>query len=77
MRNVRLDPRVSVALEGGNAPVVAEGRVTLHPYDFSPHITELFKTKYDWDITIPVEREWPRVLLEIPVARWLLTGVAQ
>ncbi|GAA0813677.1 pyridoxamine 5'-phosphate oxidase family protein [Spirilliplanes yamanashiensis] len=32
VRNVRLDPRVSVALEGGAAPVVAEGRVTLHPW---------------------------------------------
>lgn len=77
VRNVLLDPRVSIALEGGNAPVVAEGLVTLHPYDFSPDLTARFKAKYDWDITIPVEREGPRAMLEIPVTRWLLNGVAQ
>jgi PPOX class probable F420-dependent enzyme len=77
VRNVRLDPRVSVALEGGNAPVVAEGRATLHPCDFSPDVIGLFQKKYDWIITIPNEREGRRVLMEIPVVRWLLAGVAQ
>ncbi len=77
VRNVLLDPRVSVALEGGGAPVVAEGRVTLRPCNFSPDVIERFRTKYDWDITLPNEHEGPRVLLEIPVARWLLAGVAQ
>ena len=77
VRNVLLDSRVSVALEGGSAPVVAEGRVTLRPCDFSPDVTERFRTKYDWDITLPNEHEGPRVLLEIPVAHWLLAGVAQ
>ncbi|MEV4641415.1 nitroreductase/quinone reductase family protein [Actinoplanes sp. NPDC049548] len=77
VRNVRLDPRVSVALEGGSAPVVAEGQVVLHPYDFSPDVIERFKKKYDWDITIPNEREGRRVMMEIPVVRWLLAGVAQ
>jgi PPOX class probable F420-dependent enzyme len=77
VRNVLLDPRVSIALEGGSAPIVAEGKVTLHPCDFSPDVIERFRTKYDWDITIPNEREGLRVLLEIPVERWLLAGVAQ
>lgn len=77
VRNVLLDPRVSVALEGGSAPVVAEGRVTVRPCDFSQDVIERFRTKYDWDITAPNEREGPRVLLEIPVVRWLLAGVAQ
>jgi PPOX class probable F420-dependent enzyme len=77
VRNVRLDPRVSVALEGGSAPVVAEGRATLRPCDFSPDVIERFRTKYGWDITSPNEHEGPRVLLEIPVARWLLSGIAQ
>jgi F420H(2)-dependent biliverdin reductase len=77
VRNVRLDPRVSVALEGGRAPVVAEGRVTLRPDDFSSEVIERFRKKYDWDITVPNERDGPRVLMEIPVVRWLLAGVAQ
>jgi PPOX class probable F420-dependent enzyme len=77
VRNVRLDPRVSVALEGGSAPVVAEGQVTLHPCDFSPDVIERFRKKYDWDITVSNEREGRRVLMEIPVVRWLLAGVAQ
>jgi len=77
VHNVLLDPRVSIALEGGNAPIVAEGKVTVRPCDFSPDVIEGFRAKYDWDITVPNEREGPRVLLEIPVGRWLLAGVAQ
>jgi hypothetical protein len=77
VRNVLLDSRVSVALEGGSAPVVAEGRATLRPCDFSPDVIERFRTKYDWDITLPNEHEGPRVLLKISVTRWLLAGVAQ
>lgn len=46
VRNVRRDPRVSVALEGGTAPIVAEGRVTIRPYDFSPELIERFKARW-------------------------------
>lgn len=77
VHNVRRDPRVSLALEGGTAPIVAEGRVTLRPCDHSPDVIDRFRKKYDWDITTTNEREGVRVLMEIPVARWLLAGVAR
>lgn len=78
VRNLARDPRVSLALEGGAAPVVAEGRAVIHRGDFPAGIVEMFKSKYDgWDVTAPVAAEGARVLVEIPVARWLLAGRAQ
>jgi hypothetical protein len=71
-----IDPKRGAVLDGPR-PVVAEDQATLHPCDFSPDVIERFWTKYDWDITIPNERDGRRVLLEIPVVRWLLAGVAQ
>jgi len=78
VRNLARDPRVSVALEGGAAPVVAEGLATIHHGDFPTGIVEMFASKYDgWDVTALYPREGARVLLQIPVARWLLAGRAQ
>ncbi|MGC5329220.1 nitroreductase/quinone reductase family protein [Micromonospora sp. DT62] len=77
-RNVVADPRVSLALEGGEAPVVAEGLARVRRTDFPDPIVEAFATKYGgWDIRKPVAPESFRVLLEIPVRRWLLAGVAR
>ncbi len=73
------DPRVSLALPDGVSPVVAEGKAVLHRDrgDFPPGIIAAFADKYDgWDITAP-EKAGERVLVEIPVSRWLLTGTAQ
>ena len=78
IRNLALDPRVSLALEDGVAPVVAEGRATIQPEDFPAEIVAAFEAKYEgWDIRVPVPREGPRVLLRIPVTRWLLAGRAR
>lgn len=80
VRNIRRDPRVSLALEDGVAPVVAEGLVTVHRSGFPADLVAAFADKYDgWDITIPEPVEWAgdRLLFEIPVSRWLLAGVAQ
>ncbi|MEU3452397.1 pyridoxamine 5'-phosphate oxidase family protein [Micromonospora sp. NPDC006766] len=78
VRNLARDPRVSLALEGGVAPVVAEGSATIHRDDFPADIVEMFKGKYDgWDITALVTAEGARVLIQVPVARWLLAGRAQ
>ncbi|GGM01893.1 hypothetical protein GCM10012279_19490 [Micromonospora yangpuensis] len=73
VRNVRADPRVSLALEDGVAPVVAEGAARVHHADFPAPIVTAFAGKYaGWDI-----RGDDRVLLEVPVRRWLLAGTAQ
>ncbi len=75
-RNVAADPRVSLALEDGVHPVVAEGVARLHRADFPPAIVAAFAEKYGgWDIRQPVTPE--RVLLEVPVRRWLLAGRAR
>jgi PPOX class probable F420-dependent enzyme len=73
------DPRVSLALEDGVSPVVAEGKAILHRDrgEFPPEIVAAFADKYDgWDITQP-EKAGERVLVEVPVSRWLLAGTAQ
>jgi F420H(2)-dependent biliverdin reductase len=78
VRNVVADPRVSLALEDGTAPVVAEGNACVHRGDFPARIVEAFADKYNgWDIRRGPTPESVRVLLEVPVRRWLLAGVAQ
>lgn len=78
VRNVKADPRVSLALEGGAAPVVAEGRASLHHQDFPPELVAAFAAKYHgWDVTRAYDPGGGRVMFEIPVDRWLLTGAAQ
>ncbi|MEU4389605.1 pyridoxamine 5'-phosphate oxidase family protein [Kribbella sp. NPDC023855] len=78
IRNLTQDPRVSLALEDGRSPAVAEGRAQLHRSNFPTEITTAFADKYQgWDITAPEPAAGARVLIEIPVTRWLLKGRAQ
>lgn len=78
VRNMAADPRVSLALQDGDAPIVAEGRAQIHRGDFPDDIVAAFGEKYDsWDVTAVVQPGGERVLLEIPVGRWLLAGAAQ
>lgn len=80
-RNVRRDPRVSLALEDGDAPVVAEGRARVHadPDRFPPEVLAAFQERYSYDIRVPYPgiQEESRLLLEVTVDRWLLSGSAQ
>ncbi|MBA2944863.1 TIGR03618 family F420-dependent PPOX class oxidoreductase [Streptomyces himalayensis] len=77
VRNIEKTPRVSLALESGDAPVVAEGEAAVHRDAFPAEVTADFAAKYDWDVTAPQRPGRGRVLLEVPVRRWLLAGVAQ
>ncbi|MEV0633547.1 pyridoxamine 5'-phosphate oxidase family protein [Streptomyces sp. NPDC050619] len=77
VRNIEKFSRVSLALEDGRFPVVAEGEAVLHRGAFPSEITEAFAAKYDWDVSAPHNRGGDRVLVEVPVRRWLLAGVAQ
>ncbi|GHJ40162.1 pyridoxamine 5'-phosphate oxidase family protein [Streptomyces sp. TS71-3] len=78
IRNITSDPRVTLALEDGTHPVVAEGKATvLAPPAFPQEIRTAFYDKYTWDIT---EKESPgerRALIRIPTSRWLLRGTAR
>lgn len=78
VRNVSNDPRVSLALEDGDAPCVAEGRALAHGDGLPTDVLAAFAAKYDgWDPAAEIEPFGPRVVLEIAVDRWLLAGIAQ
>ncbi|WP_354644523.1 pyridoxamine 5'-phosphate oxidase family protein [Kitasatospora camelliae] len=78
VRNIEVFPTVSLALEDGRAPVVAEGEAVVHRSRFPEAVTAAFTAKYAWDVAAPYRPERPdRVLLEVPVRRWLLAGTAQ
>ncbi|MEV2275362.1 pyridoxamine 5'-phosphate oxidase family protein [Nocardiopsis sp. NPDC049922] len=77
-RNIAADPRVSLALEDGDAPVVAEGTATVHTAPFPADVVASFHDRYGWNIEEAVARSGrPQVLLEIGVRRWLMAGRAQ
>ncbi|WP_017599908.1 pyridoxamine 5'-phosphate oxidase family protein [Nocardiopsis lucentensis] len=76
-RNIAADPRVSLALEDGDEPVVAEGTATVHTDAFPADVVAAFRDRYDWDVEEVVEDSGrPHVLLEIGVRRWLMAGTA-
>ncbi|UNO42334.1 pyridoxamine 5'-phosphate oxidase family protein [Streptomyces sp. MST-110588] len=77
VRNIRTEPRVSLALEDGRFPVVAEGNAAPIHDRFPPEVVTAFDEKYGWDVTAPTRPGSVRVLLEVRVRRWLLSGTAQ
>ncbi|MEU7246390.1 pyridoxamine 5'-phosphate oxidase family protein [Streptomyces sparsogenes] len=77
VRNILKEPRVSLALEDGRFPVVAEGDASLIRGGFPREVVTAFEQKYGWDVSAPVRLGSMRVLLEVRVRRWLLAGTAQ
>lgn len=68
---------MSLALEDGRFPVVAEGDALLIGEGFPREIVTAFEQKYAWDVSAPTRPGSKRVLLEVRVRRWLLAGSAQ
>jgi F420H(2)-dependent biliverdin reductase len=65
------NPNVSVTLENGSAPVVAEGTATVHyGPPFAPDVAAAFTDKFDWDIER--DPDGYGVLIEVEVRRWLM-----
>ncbi|GAB3420409.1 hypothetical protein [Flindersiella endophytica] len=57
---------------------MAEGSAEILRGTLPADVVKAFAEKYGgWDITTPFERGGARVLLRIPVRRWLLAGTAQ
>lgn len=72
-RNVATNPMVSVTLEDGGRPVVAEGTVTVHATDRPTDVVAAFVAKYDWDVGSTEDADiGTLVLWEIVVDRWLM-----
>lgn len=77
VRNVGNDARVSLALQDGDAPAVAEGLVRVHRDKLREDVLAALAVKYDgWAAGEEIEPFGARVLLEVPINRWLLKGVA-
>jgi len=70
-RNIGDHPHVTVALEDGNAPAVAEGTATLHTRAYPEPVRAAFGAKYQWDIDRPDEDGEYDVLIEIEPTRWV------
>lgn len=68
VKNIQANPHVSVSLENGNQPVIAEGRATILERPYSEDVIAEFKQKYDWDISAD---SGYNVLLEISPEKWL------
>jgi F420H(2)-dependent biliverdin reductase len=73
-RNLRRDPRASVALEDGDAPAVAQGTARLHARPYPDHLVAAFQAKFGWDITEPGDDGDWATMIELPVERWLFAG---
>lgn len=73
-RNARTNPQVSVSLEDGDEPLVAEGSVTIHARPYPDPVVRVFASKFGWDITRP-DADGPfDALLQVRVDRWLMKG---
>jgi len=77
VRNIEAQPRVSLALEDGRSPVVAEGDASVRRDGFPAELVAAFEEKYGWGVTAPTRPGSGRILLEVRVRRWLLAGTAQ
>lgn len=73
VRNLRRDPRVALALDDGDSPVVAQGIARLHARPYPEPIVAAFRSRFDWDITSTDDPDGDfEVLLEVVPERWLL-----
>jgi hypothetical protein len=68
VRNIRAQPFVSVALESGDQPVIAEGRARVRHRPYPRKIAAEFARKFEWDLDAEAEYD---ALVEITPTRWL------
>ena len=69
VRNLRTNPRVSLALEDGSVPVILEGAATVMENTAAPReVIAMFKLKYGWEILLS---EPHYVIIEITTTKTL------
>jgi F420H(2)-dependent biliverdin reductase len=66
-RNMAADPRVSIALEDGNAPVVGEGTAR-RVLDVPASVSAEFQRKHNWDIATD---DAYQAVFRIEIIKWL------
>jgi F420H(2)-dependent biliverdin reductase len=67
-RNLQQQPRVSLALENGDKPIIAEGEARFLPAPFPDAVNAAFKAKFDWDIQ---KETGYQTMIEVVVEKWL------
>lgn len=68
IKNIQANPRVSVALENGTQPAIAEGTARILQQPYPVGLLAAFKDKYEWDVTTDASYN---VMVEITPAKWL------
>lgn len=68
-RNILTVPFVSVALENGTQPVVAECRAQALAPPYDPAVVQAFKDKFEWNILTDQEYDG---LFELTPLKWLM-----
>ena len=71
IKNIQANPCVSVSLEDGNKPVLAEGTATLSERPYPDDVAALFQQKYNWNINTDTSYT---NLIEIAPQKWLNWG---
>jgi hypothetical protein len=67
-RNIEQNPRLSLALENGSQPVICEGTAKFVPPPWPKPVIDIFKAKYDWDITTDGQYD---TLVAVTPVKWL------
>ena len=67
-RNLEQNSRVSLALENGSQPVICEGIAAVVSPPWPEPVVDIFKAKYDWDITTDGRYD---TLVEVTPVKWL------
>ena len=68
IRNIRANPRVTLALEDGSHPLICEGTARLVPAPWTEEIKAGFYQKYEWDLE--KEAQYNQVI-EVTPEKWL------
>jgi len=75
-RNMRVNPNVALSLESGSDPIVVEGVATLHAHPYPTDVVDVFRSKYDWNMSGEVtdpDGDFG-VLVEITPTKWVMGG---